>query len=169
MSSILSESGQIKQHEFYFDGELEGEYKYWHENGVLKQQECYKDGKLEGKYKRWYKNGQLRVQTLFRRGKMHGTYKSWYEDGQLREQVFHENGITQGETKFWSIFLNETATLTGHGHKYSINGRWLEFSRKRKSAFLNIKRRLYSHRRLPAISVIDSYFIPDLSKMICEF
>ena len=71
--------------EFYRDGKLEGECKWWYENGQLEEQAFYRDGKLEGEYKWWYENGQLKMQAFYRNGKLEGECKSWYENGQLQD------------------------------------------------------------------------------------
>lgn len=120
-------NGQIRKHEFYQNGQLEGTRKEWHDNGQLYvQEESYREGKLHGKRKEWHEDGRLKKETSYLIGApFYET--SWIFVGNLPFQ--HEEQETK-QCKLWDLSgrhlwkheiyypnnIYESKTWYGNGH-----------------------------------------------------
>ena len=60
------DNDQLKEHSFWQDGKLHGEYKDWWENGNRWGHCFYKDGNLHGESKDWDNDGTLSVHHFYK-------------------------------------------------------------------------------------------------------
>jgi uncharacterized protein len=140
--------------QYYYRGKMRDRLVtqyFFHDDGIM---EC----------KTWYHyhDKKLAIHNFNRNGLKDGKHREWYENGQIRHESHYKNGKLEGEFKDW----NFAGTLTGY--LYCMDDKIMidKFSAEKKYAFLNLKRRLYFRRTLPAV---NPHFIPDLSKIICEY
>jgi antitoxin component YwqK of YwqJK toxin-antitoxin module len=84
----LFDNSQLWEQKNYVEGKLHGEYKEWNKDGKLKEHCFYKDGKLEGEWVR-YINGKLNILSNYKEGKLHGKYTEYKEDGTYLKECFY--------------------------------------------------------------------------------
>ena len=106
----------IKQIEYFYQGQQQGEFKYFYENGNLRemgfvdqghyeglrihyyqdgrieQSETYLEGKLQGRSEEFYSTGKLKLSRSFSNGRLHGIEESFNELGQLTYRSCYLNG-----------------------------------------------------------------------------
>ena len=110
----------------YTNGELNGQYKIWHDNNNLKIIGSFAEGKPSGEWK-WlserkqtdslktflsgklnglteiyYNNGQIKYQRQYRSGQLDGESVSFYISGQLESKIQYKINEKMGPFEFWS-------------------------------------------------------------------
>lgn len=122
-------TGGIMSREFYKNGKLEGERKYWYQDGQLQEQDFYRNGKREGEHKSWYDDGQINIQEFYQGGKLEKERKVWYENGRVRMKEFYRNGKLQRrkvfypDGKIWEQESYEDGELEGERKVWYNNGK----------------------------------------------
>ena len=89
----LTEIKDTEEH--YFEdglGQVQGEYKSYHENGHLRSLVCYKDDILQGRYTSYHDNGQMEYSCIMADGELHGEFKRWNSSGLLRMHMLYDQG-----------------------------------------------------------------------------
>ncbi|MFH0984410.1 MAG: toxin-antitoxin system YwqK family antitoxin [Candidatus Omnitrophota bacterium] len=79
----------------------DGPYREYYPNGQLKNEEFYRDGQLDGPSRWYYKSGRLKGETFYKDGTLHGVFKDYHENGQVRFEEVYKNGLPEHVAKFY--------------------------------------------------------------------
>ena len=75
--------GTIKQVEYYSNGALNGESRYYYETGILKEIINYKSGRKDGNYSNYYETGILKESLNYNNNMLNGEYNTYLSFGYL--------------------------------------------------------------------------------------
>jgi antitoxin component YwqK of YwqJK toxin-antitoxin module len=107
-------TGQLHGHDFYYDGEDEGEHKLWYPNGQLCSSKFYHKGKRDGITTTYSDDGIMISLTRYSKGELHGMYKLWHRNGYIYEYVYFCNGKREGQHKTY----NTDGSIYMHSYFY---------------------------------------------------
>ena len=140
------------------------EKKCYYENGQLREHRFYINSKLTGEYKEYYEDEQIHTHCFYINDNLNGEYKRYYPDGQLEMHGFCLDNKLNGECK------NYDQNGRIKGHYYYINDKKYQLSFKLKQNLLRIKSYLKKkYRKKIEEEIYKSWYPRDISRLISEY